>query len=488
MKEMNEKYIISLIAIAVVGLLIFTSCSKLDNFSNDPAVKLEFSADTVLFDTVFTTLGTATRVLTVYNTEKQWLKISSIRLARGESSPFRLNIDGVATLNAKDIELAPKDSLYIFIRATIDPNNQSGMMIETDSILFSVNSNLQDVKLVAWGEDAHFYTNAVVASNYVMRNDKPHVIYGYMAVDSSFTLTITQGARLYFHHNSFLLVYRDATLKVFGTQDEPVIFQGDRTEFYFRDLPGQWGHKDAGTCIYFYPGSINNEMHYTVIKNGVVGIQADTIGNSTAPTLRLYNSQIRNMLGIGLLARGTHIEAANLVIANCGSNALAILYGGNYDFRHLTIGNYWTRTARQSPSLFINNYYYYQNQQIARNLVNAYFGNCIVYGNLNEEIELDKSSLAIFNYNFDYCFVRTARNIETNPLFVNCTRNVDPKFIETQVHNLEPDTLSPVIDKGGLSVVHQSLFNIKRDIKGVSRISDAAPDPGAYEFASNRLK
>lgn len=488
MKGIGNNYYLHFVAILLLWLWIISACSSREKFSDDPNLKLKFSADTVLFDTVFTTLGTATHLLTVYNTEKKWVKVSSIRLARGMASPFRLNIDGQATLLATDVEIAPKDSLFIFIRATIDPNNQSGMMIETDSILFSVNNNMQDVKLVAWGEDAYFYRNAVIKSNFTLCKDKPHVIYGFLAVDSLYTLTITQGARLHFHHNSFMLIYRDATLKVLGTKEEPVVFQGDRTEFYYRELPGQWGHRDAGTCIYFYPGSINNEIHYAIIKNGVIGIQADTIGRSPAPTLRIYNSEIRNMLGIGLLARGTYLEAGNLVVANCGTHAIALMYGGTYDFRHTTIGNFWTKTARQSPSLFINNFYRYNNQVIARNLVKAYFGNSIVYGNLNEELGFEASNLAAFNYNFDFCFVKTTQNISANPLFSNCSRNVDPKFKDIKIHKLEPDTLSPLINKGSLHIVQQSPFIITRDIKGISRINDAAPDPGAYEYTPGRNK
>ncbi len=488
MKGMRKRFYLHFLAIVLPALLIISACDRHDKFSDDPNLKLKFSVDTVLFDTVFTTLGTATQLLTVYNTEKKWVKVSSIGLARGLASPFRLNIDGLATLLATDVEIAPKDSLFIFIRATIDPNNQSGMMIETDSILFNVNNNQQDVKLVAWGEDAYFYRNAIIKSNLTLPNDKPHVIYGFLAVDSLYTLTISQGARLHFHHNSFMLVYRDASLKVMGTKENPVVFQGDRTEFYYRDLPGQWGHKDAGICIYFYPGSVNNEINYAIIKNGVIGIQADTVGRSPAPTLRIYNTEIRNMLGIGLLARGTYIEAGNLVVANCGTHAIALMYGGNYDFRHTTIGNFWTKTARQSPSLLINNFYRYNNQVIARNLVKAYFGNSVIYGNLNEELGFEASTLAAFNYNFDFCFLKTPQNISANPLFANCFRNVDPKFKEIKIHKLEPDTLSPLINKGSLQIVLQSPFNITRDLKGVSRINDAAPDPGAYEYTTGRNK
>lgn len=463
-------------------LLIISSCDRKKIYETGPDSKLEFSGDTIIFDTIFTSIGTATRNLRVYNPHSRTIKISEIRLASGDNSPFRLNIDGQAASFVQDVEIAAKDSMFIFVRANIDPGDQSAPLIETDSIVFITNNNLQDVKLVAWGQDAYFYTNAIVASDYTFNNDKPHVIYGFLAVDSLYTLTINAGAKLHFHRGSFMLVYRDATLKVMGTPEEPVVFQSDRLEMYYRDLPGQWGHPQTGVCIYLYPGSVNNEIHYAEIKNGIVGIQADTTGNSPNPTLKLYNSLIRNMSGVGLLARGTHIEAGNTVIANCGESAIAILYGGEYDFRHMTIGNYWNRSARQSASVFINNYYMFEGSEISRNLTRAYFGNSIIYGNLHDELELDAGTGGAFNYTFDHCFIRTRIPVGSNPNFISVTANEDPLFIDTSIHNLIPDTLSPVMNIGSLGVINNALFNLTFDIKRVNRTTDAGPDLGAYEF------
>ncbi|NLN96590.1 MAG: hypothetical protein GX128_10555 [Bacteroidales bacterium] len=464
-----------------VSILLF-SCNPDDLYETSPDSKVQFSNDTIIFDTVFTSIGTATRNLRVYNPYSRTIKISEIRLAGGDASSFRLNIDGLAALQAKDIEITPKDSIFIFIRANIDPSNQNTPLIVTDSILFKTNGNIQDVKLVAWGQDAHFYTNAIVGSDYTLSNDKPHVIYGVLAVDSLYTLTITQGTQLHFHRGSFMLIFRDATLKVLGTPEEPVVFQGNRTEAYYRDLPGQWGHASAGVCIYLYPGSINNEIHHAIIKNGVVGIQADTLGSSSNPTLKIYNSEIKNMSGVGLLARGTHIEAGNTVIANCGESAIEILYGGEYDFRHMTIGNYWNKSARSNSAVSINNYFYFDGNIYVRDLKKAYFGNSIIYGNLENELLFDAAENSTFNYNFDHCFIRTQKDISNDENFVSCIINEDPKFIDKSVHNLVPDTLSPVINRGNISVVNNSPFNLQTDIRGISRITNNEPDPGAYEF------
>lgn len=41
---------------------------------------------------------------------------------------------------------------------TIDPNKDDNPLIQTDSIVFETNGNLQDVDLVAWGQDANYIT------------------------------------------------------------------------------------------------------------------------------------------------------------------------------------------------------------------------------------------------------------------------------------------------------------------------------------------
>src|SRR5210317_1997137 len=55
---------------------------------------LKFSTDTILFDTVFTGIGSTTRRLKVYNPNDRALKISKIELGLGASSSYRIIVDG----------------------------------------------------------------------------------------------------------------------------------------------------------------------------------------------------------------------------------------------------------------------------------------------------------------------------------------------------------------------------------------------------------
>lgn len=456
----------------------FFSCVKEDDIDQSPDTRLTFSSDTILFDTVFTTVGSATQVFKIYNPSNKKVVISSISLGKGSDSPYTFNVDGIVSSEIRDLELMGKDSAFVFVKVTIDPNNENAPLIHQDSLVFYTNNNRQDVKLIAWGQDAYFYNRALIASDYVFENDKPHVIYNYLIVDSLMTLEIQAGARVHMHAGAMLIVYTSASLKITGTAEQPVIIEGDRLEDYYKDIPGQWDR------IWLYPGSVDNEIDYAIIRNGETGIQVDTLGNSVNPTLRIKNSMIYNMTGIGLLAQGTSIEAANCVIANCGSYAVALTLGGNYDFRHCTIGNYWRNFQRLS-GLALNNYYIdvNDNEQL-RPLENAYFGNCLIYGETRDELTLDKAAgSAAFNYTFDHCIIKTELNVSNSANFINTTRNVEPWFRDPYKAEFQPDsTLSSVINKGSPDVVTHALFDITKDIDQNSRISDEAPDVGAYEF------
>ena len=143
--------------------LIFSSCKKKDDFITDPSFKLDFSTDSIVFDTVFTTVGSITKQLKVYNNNKQNVKISSIQLSGGNSSNYRINIDGSPTTSLTDVEIAGNDSLYIFIKVIIDPNDENSPFVVDDKIVFITNGNKQDIDLVAWGQNAYY----IIADTYV---------------------------------------------------------------------------------------------------------------------------------------------------------------------------------------------------------------------------------------------------------------------------------------------------------------------------------
>ena len=105
----------------VVLLLLLTGCRE-HIVSDDPSLRLTFSVDTLCFDTVFTSIGSATRQVMIYNPNKNALRISSVALEKG--AYFRINIDGeVDSRYMRDIEIGGGDSLYLFVQVKINPQD-----------------------------------------------------------------------------------------------------------------------------------------------------------------------------------------------------------------------------------------------------------------------------------------------------------------------------------------------------------------------------
>lgn len=463
--------------------ILVMSCRKDEQIITDSSATLEFSQDSVLFDTVFTSIGSVTKQFKIYNRNNKTIRISAVRIARGSASNFRINVDGIAGTSITDVEIPKKDSLFVFVEVTVDPNNQNNPIIISDSIVFEVNGKIQDVDLEAWGQDAYFHVPnvfpinglppySIISCNDIWVNDKPHVIYGYAVVDSDCKLTIQQGAKVYMHNSAVLWVFDGGTLEVTGTHGNPVVFQGDRLEQDYADIPGQWGK------IWLSSGSKDNIIDWAVLKNGSIGVQADTLGNSSNPTLRLSNTIIQNMSAASIFGQGSYVEAYNCVFANAGQYVAALTLGGTYRFNHCTFGNYWNYGSRSTPLLVINNWYEDINGGLhARDIESAYFGNCILYGNIENEIALDSAGGASFNFKFDHCLLKT--NLDTsgalhyNTVYVN----QDPDFTDVVKYDFNLNTNSAAINKGSTTI--GALFPV--DLNNVPRTTDITPDLGAYE-------
>ena len=287
-------------------LVFWSSCRNDFEFSPSTG-QLEFSKDTVYLDTVFSNIGSSTYNLKVYNKSNNDILIPSLRLGLGEDSEYRMNVDGMAGKSFENIEILAKDSMFVFIETTIDYNNftnPNGNYLYTDKIEFDSGSNLQTVDLVTLVQDAVFIypdrdeTTKVVEtltlnvngeqleteiqgryllpSELTFTNEKPYVVYGYAAVSDGETLTVDAGARLHFHANSGIIVTEGASLHVNGsfspdqdTLEYEVVFESDRLEPEFSDIPGQWG------TIWLFENSLNNTINYATIKNATIGILSD---------------------------------------------------------------------------------------------------------------------------------------------------------------------------------------------------------------------
>lgn len=476
------------VLLALVALIFMISSCQKDIIDTDPGVKLEFSQDTIFFDTVFTSLGSITQSITVHNKGKQKINISSIRLAGGEASFYRINVDGTAAFEVNDIEINAEDSMYIFCRVTIDPTNERNPYVVSDSVMFLTNGNLQKVDLVAWGQNVNY----ILADSYipgypkykiiahenettVWTSDRPYVIYGFAVVDSTGRLEIERGTQVHFHNNSGLWVYKGGSIKVKGSVDAPVVFQGDRLEEFYQDQPGQWDR------IWINEGAVNNEIDYAVIRNGFIGLQLETLQEQMGNQLILSNTRIENMTGYGILTRFYNMTAYNNEVTDCGQYLAAFTWGGIYDIRQCTFANYWSSSVRVTPSIVLNNYATDQDNVVYPFEFHGYFGNNILDGRNDDELLLMGDEGAPFDFKFDHCLIKTLTNVSDQDLYPGCLVNQDSLYIDVLENNFKPDTLSPLIDAGNPAVISESFFDLGRDIIESTREKDL-PDIGAYEF------
>ncbi len=469
-----------LFLIFLPGLLFF-ACQPERNYIEESDARLTFSLDTVYFDTVFTTIGTITESFRVKNPHNQFVKIEDIYLAGGESSVFRINVDGQPGTRFSGIEIAPRDSMYIFVEATLDPNESSDILRIQDSIVFLTNGNVQDIDLVAWGQDVHILRDSTLSGAITWTADKPYLILNYAYVDSISSLTIEPGTRVHLHRDALLFV--DGTLKVNGTFDEPVKFAGDRLEEFYSDIPGQWG------LIYLSESSYGNRVDYAEIINGTMGILISASPESgKMPDLEITNTLINRMSSYGIYALNAAVTGSNLVIGDCGGSSLGLIYGGDYLFTHCTIANHWPSyfSNRKLPALYLADYF--PNYDSEGNLViytggefdRAEFRNSIIDGNGRMELVIDSYDNRQLNYRFDHCLTRInedSLNYLEDPLFSSIINNENP-MLDSVPYSYELDSLSPAIDAGLASFAVEFPF----DFNGNDRLGDEAPDLGAYEW------
>jgi len=443
--------------------------------------QLQFSVDTITFDTIFTTIGSTTQRFTVRNPYDENVLISRIKLVGGDASSFKLNVNGIVGNEIFELEVPARDSIYVFVQVIIDPNGQNLPMVVQDSIEFTTNSNFQTVNLIAYGQDFKL-VKAEVLETTTWTSEKPYLVYDYAYVDSSSTLTIEPGTKVFFHKDAGL--YVKGTLIANGDFQNQIQFLADRLEPSYANIPDQWNG------VVLYSGSHDNVMNYVTIKNANIGLQVGTIENDGFASVELSNSKIENMAYAGLFAMKSKIVAYNNLIANCGYYAAALLVGGEYEFYHTTIANYWGNygsKVRNSAALVLSNVLVVEGSDGSKvsfngDLTKATFANSIIYGNVENELELGNNGENEFNFLFDHCILQVPDTLNTSNKdhYVNVWKgsDYDPRFIDPYGDfNYELDTLSAAIDVGDIK--YAKFFPI--DLLNKNRTGDNGPDLGAYE-------
>ncbi len=457
-------------AITIFILLIFFSCTK-DGFINSPDASLSTSSDTLAFDTVFTNVGSITQSFKVFNTNNQKLKISSIKLAGGSSSPFKINVDGTAAPEVYDVEINNNDSIYVFVQVNVNPSSSTVPFIWRDSIQINYNGNTKFVQLQAYGQNAVFLKNQIIRENTTWNKNLPYVILGGIRIDTGITLNIQAGSKIYLHADAPFLV--DGTLIANGTKGEPVIFTDDRLDEDYKDLPAGW------PGIYFGNTSENNLLVHSIIKNAYQGLVVQSLAATPEPKLQISRSIIHNVYDAGIIAINSNIQADNCLVFNCGKN-ISLQHGGHYRFVNCTVASFGNLyISHVDPVLSVYNYLP-ETTGSPTSPLDAVFQNCIFWGEggtVDNEIVLNKQGSSSFEATFDHCLYKAKDEIP-NATFISSIKNEAPMFDSINISkniydfhfNDHPN--SPAVDAGVASPFLYDLDDKKREAK---------PDIGCYE-------
>lgn len=461
---------IALIPISLITLFIF-SCRK-DALITSSDARILLSVDTLRFDTVFTSVGSITKSFKIKNDNNQKLQLSNVTLKGGTTSPFKINVDGIAGPEVKNVEVEANDSIYVFVSVSLNPNADHLPFVVQDSIEIGYNGNKRYIQLESWGQNANFLRYTKISGHITWPDNLPYVILGGLQVDTNASLTIEKGCRIFLHADAPFIV--DGTLIVNGERYDStrVYFKGDRLDYPYREYPASW------PGIYFRGSSKDNILNYAIIQNAYQGLVVEKPSVNANAKIILNQCIIDNSYDAGILAVQSSILANNCLISNCGKN-IQLIYGGQYQFNHCTAAAYSSSyLLHKEPVLFTSNNTKRNNIVLTAD-ISAVFRNCIFWGEsggVEDEVVITKQGNSSFRISFENCLWRVKTSPE-NVSSSNIINNQEPVFdsidIQKRYFDFRLKINSPAVNKG----VNTGLLV---DLDGKPRAS-GLPDIGAYE-------
>lgn len=471
--------------LAVLMPPLAASCTDEEEYTTSPSALLEFSTDTVRFDTVFTTIGSSTQVFKVYNRGDRPLMLPAVRLAGGGRTGFRVNVDGLSGFEFSDIELRGGDSLYVFVEVTVDPRNEDNPFLLRDSLAFHLQSGLcQQVQLEAYGQDMIVLRGELFAGDTTLTGERPYVVYDSLVVDSGALLRLTEGTRLHFHSGAFLRV--NGTLRAEGSVERPVVFRGDRLDNLFDYLPydrldNQWGGIILGASSY------DNYLNHADIHSGGWGIRCDS-ADAALNKLTLENTVIHNVAADALSAVNARLWVGNSELTNAGGHCLSVR-GGDVQVIFSTLANFYPWAYRGAAVSLSNEGCPLTRAEFRSSLITGYSSNELMLWPASEPDSLT------FNYRFDHCLLNVPADslrgdtlpggryshVRVDSVEHEVSRIKNFPLIDTDIfyYDFSLDSLSQAVGAGSADDARR-FYPLDR--LGRSRLEDEAPDAGAREL------
>lgn len=471
---MSQKILLGLFA----GLFIWLSaCERPDNFVSEGT--LDFNVDTLKFDSIFVNFLTPSERLIAINQTGKNVKVSRIWLESGDQTEFNMIVDGIQANDVEDIDIADDDSVHIFVNLKSELRDN----FKEEYIAFQIGDEIQRILIRAFVVDGFLLRARLTQNNdslvgyffgrsgitdTTLTAEKPIIMDGPLIIPEGVTVRIEAGTELFFTPYKveiplagggstfafFSTLIVSGTLIVEGTPDDPVIFQGSRFDEDYTENPAQW------RGVRFTQTSSDNILRHTLIKNGVIGLEVDSLTSNGNPKVLVQQSEIRNMSAYGVL--GLAVSAApigsppsllmeNSIVHNCKDRTLFLNAGGNYGFYNCTFANFNFFFSRNKSQFLFSNYFIDANDVATVYPMTAQLTNCIIWGSEDSEIALDTLPGIPLDFNMDHCLVRydfVENEVNIRPYLSNHFENLDPEFNDPREFDYRPKSSSPVINTG----------------------------------------
>lgn len=478
--------------IALFTAAMLTACSDDDSFTTNPSARLTFSRDTVSLDTVFSTVPTSTHTFWIYNNNGDGLRLSQVRLQRGNQSGFRVNVDGSFLDNTtgssvSDLEIRKGDSIRVFVELTSGLTNSDLPQLVEDNIVFCLESGVeQKVNLRAYSWDAEIYDSLRISEDATISSHRPIIIRKGLRVDNNVTLTLNAPTRLFFHSGAGVDVYGRLIVNSSPETAGDVVFRGDRMDNMFDYLPydrvsGQW------RGIHFFPSSTGNIFYRADIHSAEYGIICDAADEYIPDDMRLTmeNVTIHNCKGPGLKAVNSNVSLINCQFSNTLGDCVGI-YGGSALMVYCTLAQFYPFSGDRGVALRFTNYY--EDQDYPLHLLDC--RNTLVTGYADDEVMGETRNDDVkFGYIFSDCILRTPEdNSDTSSdAFVNILWEKPDMEVQGEAHFRSVDAdrqyydfhlapKSPAV--GRASVIPEIPYDRDRNVRGDK------PDVGCYQCVS----
>lgn len=380
----------------------FVACEDDDSFSSTSGLRLTFEMDTLKMDTVFSRSASSTYSFWVYNNNSDGLRLSNVRLSRGNQTGFRVNVDGSYLDNSNgsivnDLEIRRKDSILVFVELTPADTRQLEPRLVEDDLVFTLESGtVQKVNLRAWAWDAERWDNLTLQRDTTISSERPIIVFGKLTIPQNVTLWLK---------NSTLFFHDQAGIDVHGTLvTDSCLLRGDRLDRMFSYLPydrvsGQWGG------VRFFEESTGNVLTDTEIRNtGDDAILCDSAAfDAEVLRLDLLRCVIHNGVGAGVNCRNAHIRLQECQITNMGGDCVTI-DGGQAEFHRCTIAQFYPFDGNRGAALLFTNTLPLQSLFCDSTIITGYADDVIM------GIQTDTAQ--VFEYRFMHTLLRTPK-VET---------------------------------------------------------------------------